>query len=101
MVKTVRSDNGFVGFDGGSIWPLWWRAGSSAPEHTLDKREVGRFKSSPAHHFSAESVSGRGAATWVRRPRYEDLCGRGRNPLRIGVASRTWVGEPILPTALS
>ena len=25
-------------------------AGSSAPEHTLDKREVGRFESSPAHH---------------------------------------------------
>jgi hypothetical protein len=25
------------------------RAGSSAQEHTLDKREVGRFDSSPAH----------------------------------------------------
>ena len=37
--KSVRSrDSGFG-----------W-AGSSAPEHTLDKRKVGRFKSSPAHH---------------------------------------------------
>ena len=28
-------------------------AGSSAPEHTLDKREVGWFKSSPAHQHTS------------------------------------------------
>ena len=43
----------------GIFWFRWWgvpvnvflRAGSSAMERTLDKREVGRFNSSPAHHF--------------------------------------------------
>ena len=49
IVKTIRTGNGVVSFDGGSIQTICFRAGSSAPEHTLDKREVGRFKSSPAH----------------------------------------------------
>jgi hypothetical protein len=30
---------------------VFLRAGSSATERTLDKREVGWFNSSPAHHF--------------------------------------------------
>ena len=49
IVKTIRTGNGVVSFDGGSIQTICFWAGSSAPEHTLDKREVGRFKSSPAH----------------------------------------------------
>jgi hypothetical protein len=48
-----------VGFGRRSFRPFFARAGSSAPEHTLDKREVGRFKSSPAHH--SFQVAGRPA----------------------------------------
>ena len=51
IVKTIRTGNGVVSFDGGSIQTICFWAGSSAPEHTLDKREVGRFKSSPAHQI--------------------------------------------------
>ncbi len=57
VARTIRFDNGIVRFGSRSFRPFWLWAGSSAPEHTLDKREVGRFNSSPAHHFCMDQGS--------------------------------------------